>query len=220
MMKSVFYSVVLILIIAACTSDVPPSSPVQEVQVGEQLMTEDFDAVGDWDTYDEDRVYLNVEDGVYRGMLDWAGRYIWGVNGEVHTDAVIEVDLQFGESDRLTMGGIICRASPQNTGDGYYFLISAQGKFSIRRGTASSADELVALQDHDAIQMDGQLNHLRAVCVGNRLQFFVNGEYLSSVEDESYRRGYTGLTIGLPANSVLAGNVTFDNLRVWEATMP
>ena len=212
-------ALVLIFILAACSANDTPQ-PVQGVQLGDEVLTENFDAVGDWDTLDEDGAYLNVEDGVYRASLDWSGRFIWGVNGEVHTDAVIEVDMQFSGPEHLTTGGIICRASPQNTGEGYYFLIAANGRYSIRRGVSNSADGLVTWQDHDAIKTDGEVNRLRAECVGNLLQFFVNDEFLDNVRDESYQRGYTSLTIGMPQNTVRAGIVTFDNLRVWEASMP
>jgi hypothetical protein len=211
-------ALILLVILAACSAKDTP--PLREVQLGEEIMADSFDAVGDWDTLDEDGAYLNVEDGVYRGILNWRGRYLWGVNGEVHTDAVLEVDMQFGADDRLTTGGIICRASPQNTGEGYYFLISVDGRFSIRRGIGNSADELVTWQEHEAIHTAGQMNRLRAVCVGDMLQFFVNGEYLTRIRDETHRRGYTGLAIGMPLNGVQAGNVTFDNLQVWEASMP
>jgi hypothetical protein len=218
-MKNALVLSVLMFMLAACSAN-DASQPLQEVQLGEQIIAETFDAVGDWDTLHEDGAYLNVEAGVYRGILDWNGRYIWGVNGEVHTNAVLEVDVQFGASDRLTTAGIICRASPQNTGAGYYFLISVDGRFSIRSGIANSADDLVTWQEHDAIHTDGQVNRLRAVCVGNMLQFFVNDTYLTSIRDETHQRGYTGLAIAKPLNAIQAGNVTFDNLHVWEASMP
>jgi hypothetical protein len=220
MLKNMPYALILMFILVACGSDTSPAQPQQAVQLGEQLLVEDFDAVGAWDTYEDDGLYLNVEDGVYRGMLNWRGRFIWGVNNAVHNDALIEVDLQFDAADRLTMGGIMCRTSPQNSGDGYYFLIAANGRFSIRRGTTNSSDELVKWQPHPAIHPAGQVNRLRAVCVGNQLQFFVNETYLASAVDESYHRGYTGLVMGMPQNTAQAGHVTFDNLRVWEASMP
>jgi hypothetical protein len=218
MIKNVLYSLLLIAIMTGCSSG---GASVREAQLGNLVIEDSFDAVGNWDTQDTDNLYLNVENGVYRAVINWRDRYLWGMNDVVHTDAVLEVDVQFDESDRLTQGGIICRASPQNTGDGYYFLISADGKYSMRAGVSSgSRDMLVQSQTHEAIQTGGQVNRIRAVCIGNRLQFFVNDEFIVAVKDERHVRGYTGLVIGMLPNASGEGHGSFDNLRVWEASMP
>ncbi|MDQ7027956.1 MAG: hypothetical protein Q9P44_20640 [Anaerolineae bacterium] len=220
MMRHALYSLVFILMMAACTSNNDSSPSIRDLQLGEQLIDENFDAVGNWDTSETDGLYLNVEDGVYHSVLNWRGRWLWGTNSESHNDVVVEVDVNLGESTRLTMAGIVCRSSPQGTGEGYYFLISAKGEFSIRKGLNTSADELISWQEHSAIYTDGQINRLRAVCVGNSLQFFVNDDYLAGVNAGNYRRGFTGVVVGQPTNASGVSDVTFDNLRIWEASMP
>ena len=218
MIKNVFYSLLLIMLTTACSSGTD-SAP--EPQLGNLVIEDSFDTTGSWDTQDADNLYLNVENGVYRAVINWRDRYLWGTNDIVHTDAVLEVDVQFDATDRLTQGGIICRASPQNTGDGYYFLLSADGKYALRAGVSSgSRDILVQPQQHEAIQTGGQVNRIRAVCIGNRLQFYVNDQLLVALQDERHVRGYTGLVVGMLPNASGLGHVSFDNLRVWEASMP
>lgn len=219
-MRYALYTMIFMLMLAACTSQNDSSPAFREVQLGQLLIDESFDSAGNWDTSETEGLYLNVEDGVYHSLLNWRGRFLWGTNGESHNDAVLEVDVNLGTSARLTMAGVICRVSPQGTGDGYYFLISAKGEFSIRKGINTSADALIAWQEHSAIHTDGQVNRLRAVCVGNALQFFVNGEYLGGVNAENYHRGFTGLVVGQPINANGTSDVSFDNLQVWEASMP
>jgi hypothetical protein len=63
-----------------------------------------------------------------------------------------------------------------------------------------------------AILTDGGTNVLRAVCQGEQLTFFVNGEQLATVTDTAYLKGDVGLAAGSgPAGSI---RVHFDNLTV------
>jgi hypothetical protein len=66
-----------------------------------------------------------------------------------------------------------------------------------------------------AVKRGEEINSLMAVCRGEKLSFYVNGERVGEVVDETHRRG----DVGLGAGSGPTGNirVQFDDFR---ATWP
>jgi hypothetical protein len=63
-----------------------------------------------------------------------------------------------------------------------------------------------------AIRTGGRTNHVVAVCQGDELSLYVNGELLETVTDDTHKRG----DVGLGAGAGPEGNtrVQFDNFLV------
>lgn len=183
------------------------------------LRVETFDAPAGWEEYSSPRgVELAIENGVYRAYAASTG-YVWGLNEVEHTDVVVEVEVTpldiYGDNG----AGVMCRADTRNNGDGYYFMINANGYFSIRMGNGDGVPALIDWQRSNAIHTGLDRNVIRAVCLDNDLAMYVNGELVALVQDSTYSSGYAGLAIAAGQNSV---DMAFDNLALYDVivTMP
>lgn len=181
-----------------------------------RLLSEDrFDAPGGWDVYNLEGAFLQVVDGNYH-IVAGLSQYVFGLNRQQHEDVVLEAEAYYLSEYPKGIYGILCRA---NAGRGYYFVISADGNFSIRRGAGGGVEALIAWQPTGAIYTGKRQNLLKAVCVDDYLALYINGQFVAETTDTRYHRGYAGLTAALPARAEAGdvAEVVFDNVRVWEA---
>ncbi|MDL1883344.1 hypothetical protein FBR01_06805 [Anaerolineae bacterium CFX8] len=102
-----------------------------------------------------------------------------------------------------------------NNGDGYLFLIEGTGRFAIMRARGRSVVPLVDWTTSDKINTGPALNTLRAVCLGDYLALYINGEFMGDAIDDTYTRGQVGLAAA--AASRLGLTVEYDNLTVSQA---
>lgn len=100
-------------------------------------------------------------------------------------------------------------------GDGYLFLIQGGGSYGIFRARGRDLTPLVDWQTSDAINVGPATNHLRAVCLGDYLAFYVNDTLVADTTDNTYQRGQVGLAAS--AANRLGARIQFDNLTVAQA---
>lgn len=201
---------IALLILTACAP-----SPTVQFRFGETLLREDFSDTAAWERYvnAEQRVAFEIVDNVFRARA-WDRGISWALNETVHQDVVIEVETTQLSDYRDNAYGLMCRASPTNNGNGYYFLISGDGYAAIRRGAADEITALVSWRKTSAVRQDRSINRLRVVCLGNYLALYVNGEFVAETADSRYRTGYAGLSAAVTDGEV---EVWFDDLTIWEA---
>jgi hypothetical protein len=206
--------IALALLIAASGCGAQPSASYQR---GELLSQVDFDQPFEWEEYvnPDLGVDFRIEDSAYRARAI-NGAFMWTLDTLIHTDVVIEVNTLVYSTYRDNAYGVMCRASAENNSDGYYFFISSDGHFTIRRGFNGTIQPLIEWTASAVIAQDTAPNSLRAVCVGERLALYVNGEFVGEARDRLYTRGNTGLAAGVPSGGDV--DVAFDNLRVWAAS--
>ncbi len=60
-------------------------------------------------------------------------------------------------------------------------------------------------------------NHLRADCVGSQLVFFVNNQFLATVQDSHLSQGQTGVIVGTYGEPGV--EIHFDNFVVQESRL-
>lgn len=216
---NVWWSVWLVcaLLIAACT----PSTPNAAFTTGAIVMEEDFDNAFAWNTFrdPEQGVDFQVDAGVYRIQIT-RPIYAWTMSTQYHADVVIDVEVTQRSDYANNAYGVICRADAENDGDGYYFLISGEGYFTIRQGVDGIGGEVRALipwSRSGAIQAGG-FNRLRAVCIGDYLALYINGEFVANLRDDTLSRGFLALA-GAVAGADGRVNVEFDHLTVYEAQL-
>lgn len=102
-------------------------------------------------------------------------------------------------------------------GDGYLFLIQGSGSYAIMRARGRDVQPLVNWTTSDKIVQGPGENHLRAICAGNYLAFYINGEFVADTTDDAYTQGQIGLAGS--AYNRLGLTVEFDNLSVAEARL-
>ncbi|MEP7290827.1 MAG: hypothetical protein ABI835_03540 [Chloroflexota bacterium] len=176
------------------------------------VLEEAFDLASAWETYSSPTgVELGVENGVYRAYTANAG-YVWGLNSEEHTNMVAEIDVTPLTPFQDIGAGIMCRADVSNNGDGYYFMVNANGYYSIRMGQGDEIVPLIDWEPSTAIHAGIDQNTIRAVCVEDQLAMYVNDELVANIVDDTYSSGYAGLAVAAGENGV---DMAFDNLILY-----
>jgi hypothetical protein len=192
--------------------------PSRSYMLGEVQAEIDFSRVSDWERYvnPDQRVNFQVDDATYRVRADHGG-FMWTLNTLEHDDVVIQADSAQLSDDPDNAYGLMCRASGSANGDGYYFFISGDGMYTIRRGAGRQVGALIPWTRSPAIQQGRGLNRIRIVCVDDYLALYVNGAFVAETFDSLYRRGYAGLTAAAAPEGDL--DVTFDDLIIWRGEL-
>lgn len=204
------------LLLAACAA-----TPTERFALGDVLQKVDFSQPNQWESYvnADQNVAFQIEDGVYRARA-WDGGFMWAIQppGEpTEGDVVIEVETTQLSDYRNNAYGVMCRAAPSANGNGYYFLISGDGQYTIRRGAVDEVKALIPFTPSDAIRQDKGINRIRAVCIGDYLALYVNETFVAETHDDYYRQGYTGLTAAVVEGGDV--DIAFDDLTVWAASL-
>jgi hypothetical protein len=136
----------------------------------------------------------------------------------MHRDVVISVQATLVSQDLADSYGIMCRANPDNNGDGYYFLIGGDGSYSIAKGVGGENGSVDSIQSDMSYEINpGQdTNIIQVVCAGDYLGLYVNGQYVISTHDTDYTQGYAGIAVAVQDGSMIDAN--FDNLTITDLT--
>jgi len=148
------------------------------------------------------------------------GRYrIWLKNSTtaaayeslVFDDFVLDVDVtQVAGSTSGAGPGVVVR---QQGGDNKYnFVISAEGRFFVSRSSEARGYMTLDYGDAPSVRPVGQANHLTVICRGQQMTFYVNGQSVSTVQDDTFRSGLVGVRGNAEDVEI---DVYFDNLYVY-----
>ncbi len=128
------------------------------------------------------------------------------------SDVRIEVDTVKLAGPDDNNFGVLCRY--QDEANFYFFEISSDGYY----GVGKYKDGLMSLigmsqmQSYNSIHQGAAANHLRADCAGPNLEFYINGNKVTGVEDNDIKSGDIGLIAG--ALKTAGTDIFFDNLSV------
>jgi len=195
----------MVIFLAGCMG----GRPSQDIQIGNLILSDNFDAAGGWDTYDGDDITLQIDSGTFRLDVPSGGYYL-ALDNRHQTDVILDIDARALSSDHSNGYGLMCRAD--DAGDGYYFLLGSDGSATIRRGRGREVESLMAWTKTNAVMTGSARNTLRAVCVGNYLALWVNGTFVGEAFDSLYAGGSTAI-VGITTRAGERLTVDFDNLR-------
>lgn len=183
---------------------------------GEQAYEETFDESGTWRVGDDADVNGQVVDGVYDMLMKSDDALIWTTAGESFTDGIYQVEATQVAGPDNNGYGMLLRLDDNND-DFYVFKISGDGYVWIGRylGGGAEADALVGdwWFESPAVHKGlDQTNTLRVNAEGGNMIFFVNGQEVGRVTDNTLASG----DIGLWLESFGKGGVQvqFDNFTV------
>ncbi|RMG89186.1 MAG: hypothetical protein D6712_02190, partial [Chloroflexi bacterium] len=131
----------VIVIVAGCVGSAPLAQPSQGYRIGELLLEDSFETAGDWRQYESDTVHMLIDKGRFNIQVQ-SSAYYWTINQLLHENVVIDIEVRGLNVPDVSGYGVICRANPNNNGNGYYFLISDDGSYSIRRGIRNEVTAL------------------------------------------------------------------------------
>ena len=210
MFRGLLFTVILLALVGCA------SNPTARFALGDVVQQTDFSQVFMWQEYvhPEQKVDFAIQDGEYRAKA-WDGGFMWVIQPPAFTDTVIEVETTQLSDYRNNAYGVMCRAAPTDNSNGYYFLISGDGQYTIRRGAVDEVGALIPWTGSGAIRQDQGINRIKAVCVEDYLALYVNDEFVAETHDTYFSRGFTGLSAAVVEGGDV--DVAFDDLTVWSA---
>lgn len=171
-----------------------------------------------WSSESSEVLDRGYQDGEYFIEVYEPNWLAWTHPGERFQDVSIEVDAQLVSDLSEGHFGLLCRY--RVPGNFYYFAVTGDGYYAILRVEDGVSEVLTGegFLPSSAVGADEGVTHLRVVCQGEQLAFYVNGEEVATVTDDALQRGDVGLGVGSgPDGSI---RVHFDNLIVSEPAEP
>ena len=184
-----------------------------EIELDDVLLIETWDSAGEWDEIDGDDFTIEVDDDQYLIEED-SENLVWGVNRTEHDDVVMHVEIERLSDGEESFFGMMCRIDPDDINNGYSFIFSSEGRYSIGYWDGEY-NSLVGDIFEDSNDIDDDDSYeMTVVCVDEYLAFYVDGELIDEVEDDTYDEGYAGMAAVSRDEDGL--EVAFDNLVIWE----
>ena len=204
-----FYLLSSFFLLSSCASlPIPAVSPANP---GDVLYQEQFENnTTGWARISNDNGIMDYDGGGYRILVRQPRLNVWSTSEKDFGDVRVEADvIKLHGPDENRMG-LICR---YQGGDYYFFVISNDGYYAIGKfiGGLTLLLGHSEMQASDAIQA-GNMNHMRADCIGDRLTFYINFTEVASATDTDFPRGDVGLVAGSFTESGV--DVLFDNFVV------
>jgi hypothetical protein len=170
------------------------------------------DARNNWTLASNNQAEILIEGSQLRITVKQPDSLAWSIaTGKTFDDFTLDVDAAplAGPEDN-DYGVIVRHMDDENF---YRFEISGDGYFNVQKRAKGKWEKLMAdWTPSEAIHKGQAANHLRVVCAGSSLTFYVNQAQLIRVSDNSFARGQVGLFVGTLAEP--GAQVAFDNLNV------
>ncbi len=176
---------------------------------------ETFDAAGAWSSGEDAYSRGVVVDGAYVFEVLQNDISRWAAAGQNFGDGIYEVEATQVDGPLDNGYGLLFRANPA-TGNFYLFKISGDGYVWIGR-YRDGAEETTLIGDHwfESAAVQGGLNVANRLTVraeaGNMI-FYVNGQEVGRVTDDTFTSGDVGLLVQTLGGAPVT--VSFDNLSV------
>jgi hypothetical protein len=203
--------VVLVLTSLGCNvlSSLPGSGSVLE---------DDFSKEGNWGTSTDSNSSIEYSDGGLRMKAFTNNYFIWSTpNTEKYENVHVEVTAKNNDTPATTAFGILCHQQQPINDLFYYFVMTPAGEYAIAETSLTQTDVFLTNNDQwaqsDAIAVNAPSYRLGADCGNGTLTFYVDGQQIASVSDDTNTSGSVGLLMwsGEDASSA---DVTFDDFVV------
>lgn len=183
-------------IVAEKTSQtLPPTPPVSQTLLpADVLFSDNFsNPASGWDTRNEANAITDYRNGEFVIFVGNINTTLWSIPNHYLKDASIEVDAREAAGPDNNLFGLICRY--QNANNFYRFVISGNGYAGITKRVNGVVKVLSGdlLSRSPAVNKGQATNHLKAVCNGSDLSFYVNEQLVSQVQDGDLADGDAGL---------------------------
>lgn len=183
------------------------------VQPGDVIYEEDFsNPESGWEVYTDEYVEKGYEDRAYKIYVIEKNLTTWATIDQKFSDFIMEVKATPMSGPDENSYGIVFRY--QNEDNFYSYEISSDGQFAVMKTADGKRKPLVSWSKTGYVNQGKNSNILEVVCEGQSMDFYVNGEYLTGVNDNTFKKGAIGLTAGTFTRKGV--RVDFDNLRVSE----
>nr|HET6901387.1 family 16 glycoside hydrolase [Ktedonobacteraceae bacterium] len=158
-------------------------------------------------------------------LEDDNNKLLWELipGGKTFSDFYMTVDATLSKGTQSNGYGIYIRGSSNQTIDiatYYRFEIYGDGSFAIFKGTVdsngvSNSSFLVTYTNISVIQKQGHVNHIAINAKGSTLTFYVNGQIVKIVTDNTYTTGSIALFVSNLPHTTPGAQATFANLAIY-----
>ena len=139
------------------------------------------------------------------------------------SDFYMTVDATLSKGTQSNGYGIYIRGASNSTIDiatYYRFELYGDGTFAVFKGTVdgsgtSSSTLLVNYTNSPVIQKQGKVNHIAINASGPTMTFYVNGQVVKIVTDNTYTTGSIALFVSNLQNTTAGAQATFANLAIY-----
>ncbi len=129
---------------------------------------------------------------------------------------ILEGEIEFKESARnINTASVAFRSNhPYPQSNCYRITISHNGKYEIyRMQNGMIVKRFFPLQSNPYLKRGNSVNFFRIVAYESRFDFYLNEHFVGGFEDELLPQGAIGFL------AFHGSNVTFDNIKIWEAVL-
>lgn len=169
--------------------------------------------------YDDDNVRIAVENGALTmtGKND-NGWHSWRLTSPKLGNVYIEATVRTRNCSRDDLYGIVARAPDYESGKGYYFGFTCDGRYNLGKWVEQGISDMIAYTQNSAILAgSNQTNRIGIRMEGRKLSLYANGKLLQEIEDTSFQEaGYYGVFIA--PNETAGFTVDYDQIAYW--TLP
>lgn len=183
----------------ATPTPLPAETPDPNTRVGEMLLEETFSGRTGWGWgYRDDSVTIADQGDLVRAQV---------ANGDSGWRVSLGPDIAFiDQQSTLTIANRVCEAADEvglayRAGldeangklNGYVFKITCGGTFSVDVLRGSQPSTLIGWTATDAIRLDQ--NALQVWVSRGDMKFFINGQFVGAIRDNTYTAGRLGLYV-------------------------
>ena len=210
--------IIFLPFLAAACATFKTSEPSPESATEGTYFADDFSNPSTtWSTYNQPGAEIVIEEGVLRFRVDESYYDFWSTTGQNYTNVEVEVLAEKKDGPDNNNFGLICRyADAKNY---YAFLISSDGYYGIMR-VLDGEYKLLSSENMElssAVNTGKSSNHLRVDCLGSQLVFYVNDQFLATVQDSQLSQGQTGVIVGTYDEAGV--EIHFDDFIVQESQL-
>lgn len=158
-------------------------------------------------------------------LEDDNNKLLWELipGGKTFSDFYMTVDATLSKGTQGNGYGIYIRGSSNQTIDiatYYRFELYGDGSFATFKGTVdatgiSNSSVLVNYTNASVIQKQGHVNHIAINAKGSTLTFYVNGQIVKIVTDNTYNTGSIALFVSNLPHTTAGAQATFANLAIY-----
>jgi hypothetical protein len=167
--------------------------------------------------FEDENIRFAVENGklVMTG-LKANGWHSWRLTSPKVQDFYLEGTTHTTNCSGTDIYGLVVRAPDFDSGRGYYFGVTCDGRFNFGKWQEQGINDIVSLTQNSAILAGpDQTNRLGIMARGDHISLYANGKLIQELDDTAFETaGYFG--VWLAANKTAGFNVEVDELDFWK----